>query len=603
LRQPKNLSAYLEGNELKNTLSLLLLLTGISSLSAASEPTDIIIVTATRTEIALQDASVPVEIISRDEIELSMANDLGELLRFEAGIDIGRNGGPGQATSIFLRGTESNHTLVLVDGVRINPGTIGGAAIQNIVPEMIERVEIVKGARSALYGTDAIGGVIHVITRRSQKSFATASIGGGSFNTRSQKVSVGTKQGESEFGVSVNHNKTNGFPIQTMSDVTRGHHNKTINLYGTMNLGGSLFSLSHWSANGVTEYLDFFLSPLDHEFENRSTSLEIGSSFGKQIESRIAISQMVDDIKQNQSTDFVESTRLSLDWQLSWSGDQHKVTGGLYVVDEEASAISFGSGFHEKTSTHAVFLQDQWSVGRHRAFFATRVTEHETFGNATTWNAEYALKLSEKWVLRTGFARAFRAPDATDRFGWGGNPNLNPELSNETQLSISYNGDSRHSLSLQLYKNDISDLIEFNMATFELANIAKAKIRGAELNWNYESSDFSVRGSIVKQAADNPLDNVRLLRRPEDSITLSIIKNIGQHRLGLSLVANGDRKDFGQVNLPGYALVNLTGQLAITDKWRLNGRIENLLDREYETAFGYRMQELSGFAELNYTWQ
>ena len=94
-----------------------------------------------------------------------------------------------------------------------------------------------------------------------------------------------------------------------------------------------------------------------------------------------------------------------------------------------------------------------------------------------------------------------------------------------------------------------------------------------------------------------------MLRRPEDSITLSIIKNIGQHRLGLSLVANGDRKDFGQVNLPGYALVNLTGQLAITDKWRLNGRIENLLDREYETAFGYRMQELSGFAELNYTWQ
>ena len=94
---------------------MLLLLTGISSLSAASEPTDLIIVTATRTEIALQDASVPVEIISRDEIELSMANDLGELLRFEAGIDIGRNGGPGQATSIFLRGTESNHTLVLVD--------------------------------------------------------------------------------------------------------------------------------------------------------------------------------------------------------------------------------------------------------------------------------------------------------------------------------------------------------------------------------------------------------------------------------------------------------------------------------------------------------
>ena len=112
--------------------------------------TDTIVVTATRTEMLLEDVTVPVDVITRDEIELSMASDLAELLRFEAGIDIGRNGGPGQATSVFLRGTESNHTLVLIDGVRINPGTIGGAAIQNIAPEMIERVEIVKGARSAL---------------------------------------------------------------------------------------------------------------------------------------------------------------------------------------------------------------------------------------------------------------------------------------------------------------------------------------------------------------------------------------------------------------------------------------------------------------------
>ncbi|MDH3908956.1 MAG: TonB-dependent receptor plug domain-containing protein, partial [Gammaproteobacteria bacterium] len=127
-------------------------------------PSDTIIVTATRTEIPLEQATVPVRVITRDDIELSLATDLAELLRFEAGIDIGRNGGPGQATSFFMRGTESNHTLVLIDGVRMNPGTIGGAAIQHISPEVIERVEIVKGARSALFGTDAIGGVINIIT-------------------------------------------------------------------------------------------------------------------------------------------------------------------------------------------------------------------------------------------------------------------------------------------------------------------------------------------------------------------------------------------------------------------------------------------------------
>ncbi|MFB3124449.1 MAG: TonB-dependent receptor plug domain-containing protein, partial [Woeseiaceae bacterium] len=137
------------------------------SLAAAAQeirPKDTIIVTATRTEISVSDAIVPVTVITREQIEQSLATDLAELLRFEAGIDIGRNGGPGQATSIFLRGTESNHTLVLLDGVRINPGTIGGAAIQNIAPEIIDRIEIVKGARSALFGTDAIGGVINIIT-------------------------------------------------------------------------------------------------------------------------------------------------------------------------------------------------------------------------------------------------------------------------------------------------------------------------------------------------------------------------------------------------------------------------------------------------------
>ncbi|MDH3532381.1 MAG: TonB-dependent receptor plug domain-containing protein, partial [Gammaproteobacteria bacterium] len=108
--------------------------------AAAMAPGDTIIVTATRTEIPLDDATVPVTVITREEIELSLASDLAELLRFEAGIDIGRNGGPGQASSIFIRGTESNHTLVLVDGVRINPGTLGGAAIQHIAPDMIERI-------------------------------------------------------------------------------------------------------------------------------------------------------------------------------------------------------------------------------------------------------------------------------------------------------------------------------------------------------------------------------------------------------------------------------------------------------------------------------
>jgi vitamin B12 transporter len=565
--------------------------------------TDTIVVTATRTEMLLEDVTVPVDVITRDEIELSMASDLAELLRFEAGIDIGRNGGPGQATSVFLRGTESNHTLVLIDGVRINPGTIGGAAIQNIAPEMIERVEIVKGARSALYGTDAIGGVINIITRRSQPSYGEVSVGGGSFDTRNGNVGVGGTGDVGEFGLSVSYNDTAGFPPSTSSDLDRGYDNTTVNLHGGLNVGAGFIGLRHWSAVGTTEYLDFFLDPLDQDYENQSTALEWRSPFGESLDSRLIVGYMTDEIRQNQSVDFVESTRTSLDWQLSFATEAHTVTGGIYYVDEDASSLSFGSGFDENTTSGAVFLQDQWKHDRHQAFVAVRFSDHETFGGETTWNAEYAFALNEDWTLQGGIAHAFRAPDATDRFGFGGNPALKPEVSDEVQLGIRYNPAGRHSFALEFYQNDIEDLIEFNLDTFTLENIARAEILGAELTWDYRGDGFSVNASIVKQAADNPDNETRLLRRAEESATVNLVKDIGRHRVGLSLLASGDREDFGGTNLPGYALVNLTGQLAIGDQWRLNARVENLFDRDYQTAAGFRMQALSGFVELRYAWR
>jgi len=599
-----SMRAACKGEPVKEVLFVTALLCCATPASAQDPAlTDTIIVTATRTEIPLADATVPVDVITRDEIELSLATDLAELLRFEAGIDIGRNGGPGQSTSIFLRGTESNHTLILLDGVRINPGTLGGAAIQNIAPEMIERVEIVKGARSALFGTDAIGGVINVITQRSQTAYGEASAGGGSFGTQSAYVALGGGGAGGEFGLALNLNETNGFPAQIASDIDRGYENTTVNLHGALNVGNTVVTLRHWSAAGTTEYLDFFLSPLDQDFDNRSTSLEVRSSFGDAWDSRLIISQMTDDISQNQSSDFVESNRLSLDWQLSFATDAHVLTGGVYHIDEDAASFSFGSGFDENTTSSAVFLQDQWSRGRHQTFLALRFTDHETFGSETTWNAEYGFELNENWTLQTGVGRAFRAPDATDRFGFGGNPNLAAEIANQAQFGIRFNPSGRHSLGVEFYLNDIDDLIEFDLATFELRNIAGAEIRGAELSWDYRGDGFLIRTSLVKQSAENPVDGVRLLRRAEESATITLIKELGEHRLGLSVLASGDREDFGGVKLPGYALVNLTGQVALGTSWQVNARIENLFDRVYETAAGFRMQELSGFVEIKYSWR
>lgn len=574
-----------------------------SLFAADLSPADTIIVTATRTEIPLRDATVPVTVITREDIELSLASDLSELLRFEAGIDIGRNGGTGQATSLFLRGTESNHTLVMIDGVRMNPGTIGGAAVQNIAPELIERVEIVKGARSALFGTDAIGGVINIITRRSERSYFEGGVGAGSFDSRSGQLSGGNRSDDAEFGVSLDWQDTAGYAPRTDSDIERGFDNLSANIYGARRLGSSELSLRHWRAEGNVEYLDFFLIPVDQDYKNTVTAIGLDTKISGSGSSKLVLSFMQDDVEQQQSPDFVESERYSLDWQYSHAFDDHTVTAGVYAVAEDASSLSFGSGFDEDTDVRAVFVQDQVAIGRHKAFAAVRLTDHDAFGNHTTWNTEYAFELNDAWTLRAGLGHAFRAPDATDRFGFGGNPNLEPETADEMQIGAMYAPGGHHRIDFELYSNDIDDLIEFDLQTFTLRNIDRAEIRGAQLGYEYRREDFSLRADFVKQSADNASTEGRLLRRAEETATFAYTQNVGEHRIGLSILASGDREDFGGVKLAGYVLANLTGQLQLGEQWQLNARIENLFDTDYQTAENYRMQERSGFVELKFRWR
>ena len=580
--------------------TVLALLVALPVHASDISPSDTIIVTATRTEIPLEQATVPVRVITREDIELSLATDLAELLRFEAGIDIGRNGGPGQATSIFMRGTESNHTLVLIDGVRMNPGTIGGAAIQHISPEVIERIEIVKGARSALFGTDAVGGVINIITRRADETHVEGGAGAGSFDSRSAFVSGGLRDERYQLGMTLDWQETGGFPPRVGSDVDRGYDNFSLNVHAARDIGHGEISLRHWRAEGTVEYLDFFLTPVDQDFRNAVTAFQFDKRFSGRGTNTLIVSHMLDRIEQNQSDDFVESDRLSLDWQHTLAFTEHTVTAGVFAMTENAKTLSFGAGFDEDTDVRALFLQDQWIGGRHRAFVAARLSDYDTFGNQTTYNLEYGFDITSAWSLRAGLGRAFRAPDATDRYGFGGNPDLEPEVSDEYQVGLRYAPGGRHTVDIEFYANDIDDLIEFDLATFTLVNIDSAEIRGAQLGYEYLGDGFSLRADVVGQRAENTASGARLLRRAEESITISYAQDVGRHRLGLSVLASGDREDFGGVTLPGYAVASLTGQFQLSKHLQLNARVENLFDADYQTAADFRMQGRSAFIEIKY---
>lgn len=602
---------------MKSSLFVLLSMVSIPSLVSAqdsSESIETVVVTATRTTRAADKVSAPVIVIDRATIERSMATDLADLLKFHAGLDVARNGGPGQPTSVFIRGTESNHTLVMIDGVKINPGTAGGAALQQISPEMVERIEIVKGPRSSLYGSEAIGGVINIITVRKATSGVSASMGAGRFATRDASFD-GRVSGESgSIGASLAWLETDGFPVQTGSELNRGHDNRTVNLFGELNVADALLSVRHWDTRGTTEYLDFFLEPLDQDFRNQATTMRIETALASNWQTSVMLSRVVDEVSQNQiaeffsSEDFFITERDTLDWQNDIRAGEHLLSAGLYLSSEDTRALSFGTAYDETTDINAVYLQDQLSHGAHDLVAALRYTDHETAGSHNTWNVDYAFSMTPALRLSAGAGTGFRAPNSSERYGYGGNPDLLPETSTNMEVGASYRLDPGQQLWVRAFNNEIDNLIDYVILDFNTyeginQNVARARIRGIEAGYEYSDEDWRFRAEAVSQDPRDRDSQEKLLRRASESLSATLVRTLGSHELGLDMLSTGERSDYGfpeATRLPGYTLFNFTARVTLDKNWWLQGKVENLLDKQYQTVAGYTTSGRGVYLSVNY---
>lgn len=599
-------------NIYKKSLLASLVLVAISPVSADQNNLDPVIVTASRTAQTVDEALAPVIVIDREEIERSQAVDIAELLRFHAGLDIGRNGNPGSVTSLFIRGTESNHTLVMIDGVKINPGTTGGTALNNIAPEMIERIEIIKGPRSALYGSEAIGGVINIITRRPAKgTTVNAQVGFGSDQTRRFGVGLQHADDKLRAGFQLNLEETDGFaPLDVTSD-DRGYDNVSINAFAGVSLGASSdIELSHWQASGNSEYVNTFFAPyppLDQDFRNSATALTLKVSPTDIWSTTLKLSHIEDDIRQTQSADFVRTRRNVLDWQNDIEvNPHHLVSAGISLSRENTDSLSYGSGFDVDTDTDAVFVQDNITYGNHQLLLAARHTDHSSFGNHSTWNVEYAYQMSPKLRLLAGVGTAFRAPDSTDRFvSYSGNPDLEPEESRNIELGLRYKPDSHNKYSLSLFDNKIDNLIDFD-GVFVLQNIGEARIRGIEAAWQYNAEPWDIRVEAIAQDPENRDNGDQLSRRAKRSLTTAFGYTRGKYRIGLDVLTTSSRDNsgFDTVQLGGYTLANLIGSYKLNKELTANARVENLFDEDYALAAtgagNYSIQDRAVFFELRY---
>jgi vitamin B12 transporter len=572
-------------------------------------PEEQIVVTATRVPVPLQEVLVPVLVIDRNAIERSGAADPGDILRFHAGIELGRNGGPGQTTAVFMRGADSNHTLVLVDGVRINPGTIGLAALQSIDTANVERIEVVKGPRSALYGTDAIGGVINVITRRGSDSGWTAEVGYGAYDTAEASLSGGFTFDRTELDFGVAWVDSEGFPTRTTDDVDRGFHNLNTTAQLRTRVGTADVSLSFWRADGTTEYSDFFLAPVDQDFANSTTTLAVDFPLGASLSGSVTASHFDDSIEQNQAPDYLSTDRDSLGAQFDYdlSAVQSLSAGGM-AIREKAESLSYGDAMRADTSYSNFFVQDRIASGPHRALLAVGYTNHETAGDYVTWNGEYGYTLHEGTLLYGLAGTGFRAPDATDLYGYGGNPDLDPERSFNIEAGVRRRFDGGHALSLSAFRNEIDDLIEFVVLSYDPfagrnRNVDRARIDGVEAAYEYASGPWSARAEAIYQDPVNLTTGEQLYRRARQSLTVAVARSFGPVDLGLDVLATGERKDYGfprPVTLDSYVLANVTARWNVTRAMSLVARLENALNEQYELASTFNTPDRGLYVSVRY---
>ena len=591
---------------------------------------DDVVVTASRIPQLESQVLGDVSVINSDTLRRAGQDSLADVLARQHGIEFSTNGGPQTVTSVNIRGAGSAHTLVLLDGVPINTATAGLASIQGIPAAAVERVEILRGAASSLYGSNAIGGVINIITKpeAQQETQARAAIGYGSQGTAKASAAVSGSEGKLRYSLAGSAERSRGYDATEAA--TMGH-NPDRDGYRNYSFNGSLGY--DWAAGQNLE-LQFFKSrvngQIDYDFmqtpgaddkgvtELESVSIASRNRINKYWQSMLRYTYSQDrseTLSLDQST--VISTRqnqiawenlLTLDENqsvlLAYEHLAQRVYGDLEAFDP----ITFVStpADYDVTRRHNNAYTGVYTgnFGRHHLQASLRHDHDSQFGGATTWGLSYGFDLTDNLRARVAANTGFQAPNFNLLYypGTGiSNPNLKPEKSRNLEAGLDYQDDNL-SLGLTVYQNKIRDMIT---ATYPNPpeNIDSATIRGMTLTGRYAFGE----SSAVWASADflNPHDDStgnQLPRRAKQIYRVGAEHRIGQWTLGTDYTHVGKRYDdlANKQKLGGYGLWNVSVGYDVTSHVSTRLSWNNILDKEYATAYGYRMPRSNVFFEVSW---
>jgi vitamin B12 transporter len=587
-------------------------LAGLATLGAqaqvATPPPDLrqssdpVVVTATRTTTPTTTIRDTV-VITREQLDAAGSLSLGEVLQREAGIEIRANGGPGQPQSLFIRGASAQQTLVLVDGMRVGSATVGTTSIENIPIDMIERIEVVKGSLSSLYGSDAMGGVIQIFTRAKNVPYFFANAGFGNDNDWRVNAGVTGSDDTTKFSIATGYRSVDA-PSATDPRATFSY-NPDRDPYDDAFFN---FHLSHKMWTGETLALDAFTTNAHTHFDAgpgddwnyhviSGAKFTSSSQFSPAWTSTLSVAEGLDRLEDHGNFNDHFETR---QFQATWL-NEFPITGGAWSLGAETLRQKIYTDAadpftNDQRNTNSVFvgINQSWQGQHYEA--SVRWDDDDQFGSHSTGSFSYAYDWTGFAQLAFTYGKGFRAPTFYDLYGpsfpgYAPNPSLQPEQSTSYELTVRNLPGSSLLWHASYFDNRFEDLIVYDFTQGTVLNVSKARAQGLELAAETQWLGARWKGMFTAQRPRNDDTGAMLQGRAERFGTFDVSRGWGSWTAGMTLLASGERFDSANedpaTRLGGYAVIDARVRYDFDKHWSAQLVATNLGDKHYETVVGY----------------
>lgn len=575
------------------------------------------VVTGSREPLPLERLAADVAVIDGEVLRDTRADSLADLLRREAGLQLSRSGGPGQSSGLFIRGAASQQTLLLVDGMRVGSATLGSAALESLGLAGIERVEVLRGPGSSLFGADAVGGVVNVITRGAAGGEgAEARVALGGYGAREASGSWRGRAGPLTLAVALAREQDDGVSAIGPGDRfgshnpdRDGHTRDSAQLrLGWVPVAGQRLGLTLLGTRLNTQYdaADYnpptFAPDPSPDFRTKLgtavQALDWRGSLTAEWSGSIRLARSTDDSRSGSSgQDRFRTERRHAQAQLAWrAGPALQAVLALEQQDDEATSTSYLGPVARRS--RAVALEATGSQGAVAWQADVRRDDASDFGAETTGRMGGSVALGAGWRLRALAGSSFRAPSFNDLvFPGYGVPGLKAERGRSAELGAGWKGEASE-LTITTWRNRVDDLVAYEPDATRCppdpayafgcaANVAKARLSGTTLAASHRAGAWQWRAQLDALRARDGLTGAKLPRRADAQATLAADWRTGDWSFGASVVHLGARPD-GGIDLEAETTLDLAATWRVAPGWRLSARLDNATDETRVPARDYQ---------------